>query len=71
MMKSQMMIFVSKHHLDEVRGVVSVEGVFGQLVSVGHPGVSEDLTGRQPLVGINVQHLRHQVLRIQRSKVRP
>ena len=54
-------------HLDQVRRVLSVEGVLGQLVSVRHPGVSEDLTRRQPPVGVDVQHLRHQILR--RSEV--
>lgn len=35
----------------------------GQLVSMDDPGMSEDLPGRQSLVGVHMEHLRHEVLR--------
>lgn len=56
-------------HLDQVRCVLSVQGVFGQLVSVRHPGVTEDLSSCQPPVRVDVQHLGHQVLRGEELKV--
>lgn len=34
----------------------------GELVSLDDPAVLEDLPGRQPLVGVHVEHLGHQVL---------
>lgn len=49
-------------HLDQVWRFLSVQGVFGQLVSAGHPGVSEDLPRSQPPVGVHMQHLGHQIL---------
>lgn len=49
-------------HLDQVWRFLSVQGVFGQLVSAGHPGVSEDLTRSQSPMGVHMQHLRHQIL---------
>lgn len=50
-------------HLDQVWGILSVEGIFGQLVSVCHPGVSQHLSSRQPSVRVYVQHLGNQVLK--------
>lgn len=49
-------------HLDQMWGILSVQGVFGELVSVRHPGVSKDLSSRQPPVRVDVQHPGHQVL---------
>lgn len=49
-------------HLDQVWGILSVQGVFGELVSVRHPGVSKDLSSRQPPMRVDVQHPGHQVL---------
>lgn len=43
-------------HLDQMWGILSVQGVFGELVSVRHPGVSKDLSSRQPPVRVDVQH---------------
>lgn len=54
-------------YLDEQWRVLSVEGVLGQLVSVHHPRVSEDLTCSQTLVRVDMQHLGHKILRGQRS----
>lgn len=49
-------------YLDEVWCILSVQGVFGQLVSVHHPGMSEDLSRRQSPMRIYMQHLGHQIL---------
>lgn len=53
---------VYARHLDQVWGILPVQGVFGQLVSVRHPGVSNHLSSCQPSVRVHVQHLGHQVL---------
>lgn len=49
-------------HLDQMWGVLSVQRVLRQLVPVGHPGVSQHLSRRQPTVGVHVEHLGDQVL---------
>lgn len=51
----------SQSDLDQL-GVVVRQLAVGQFVSLDDPGVFEDLPGRQPLVGVNVEHLGHQVL---------
>lgn len=45
--------------LDEVGGVLSVERVLGQLVSVSDPVVPEHLSRGEALVRVHVEHLRH------------
>lgn len=47
--------------LDQL-GVVVRQLAVGELVSLDDPAVLEDLPGRQPLVGVHVEHLGHQVL---------
>lgn len=49
-------------HLNQF-GIVVRELAVGQFVPMDDPGVSEDLPGRQSLVGVHMEHLRHQVLR--------
>lgn len=48
-------------HLNQF-GIVVRELAVGQFVPVDDPGMSEDLPGRQSLVGVHMEHLRHQVL---------
>lgn len=49
-------------HLNQF-GIVVWELAVGQFVPVDDPGMSEDLPGRQSLVGVHMEHLGHQVLR--------
>lgn len=53
--------------LDQL-GVVVRQLAVGQFVSLDDPGVFEDLPGRQPLVGVHVEHLGHQVLEGEESE---